>query len=279
VSPTPGSDWLTDLAIVAGRRRYPDRHLLYQGVVHHGTVQLTGKVADSTLQQLQVEHYAGGELVRIQVVPLRRGKFSCPVDLHRGHNDLVLGTFDASGRAQARHVVFRTHFREWVEIFLVALSMALVLKALVAQAFVIPSESMRPTLEKGDRILVDKFFYHLEEPRRGDLVVFDSVEEPGTFFVKRVIGLPGERVTVAGTEVFLDDRPLSEPYREMARSLDAEPEVTPQSHLVEPEHLYMLGDDRLNSRDSRVWGTLPRTRVVGRALLRYWPPQRLGILR
>lgn len=279
MSPPPGSDWLTDLAIVAGRRRYPDRHLLYQGVVHHGTVQLAGKVLDPALQQLQVEHYAGGKLVRIQVVPLRRGKFSCPLDLHRGHNDLVLGTFDASGRAQARHVVFRTRLREWVEIFLVALAMALVLKALVAQAFVIPSESMRPTLERGDRILVDKFFYHLEAPRRGDLVVFDSLEEPGTFFVKRVIGLPGERVTVAGTEVFLDDRPLAEPYREVARPLAPAPDATPRAHQVEPDHLFLLGDDRLNSRDSRVWGTLPRSRVVGRALLRYWPPQRLGLLR
>lgn len=279
MSPQPGPEWLTDLAIVAGRRRYPDRHLLYQGVVHHGTVQLTGKVVDPGLQQLQVEHYAGGELVRIHVVPLRRGKFSCPLELHRGHNDLVLGTFDASGRAQARHVVFRTHLREWVEIFLVALAMALVLKALVAQAFVIPSESMRPTLEEGDRILVDKFFYHLEEPRRGDLVVFDSLEEPGTFFVKRVIGLPGEQVTVAGTEVYLDDRPLAEPYRDVAGQLAADPEASPQAQLVEPDHLFLLGDNRLNSRDSRVWGTLPRTRVVGRALLRYWPPHRLGLLR
>ena len=279
MSPAPGSEWLTDLAIAAGRRRYPDRHLLYQGVVHHGSVHLTGKVLDPSLQQLQVEHYAGGELVRIQVVPLRRGKFSCPLDLHRGHNDLVLGTFDASGRAQARHVVFRTHFREWVEIFLVALAMALVLKALIAQAFVIPSESMQPTLLEGDRILVDKFFYHLEAPRRGDLVVFDSLEDPGTFFVKRVIGLPGERVTVAGTEVFLDDRPLAEPYRDVSSQLAPPPDEVPSSHLVELEHLYLLGDNRLNSRDSRVWGTLPHSRVVGRALLRYWPPHRLGLLR
>lgn len=290
-------EWLRDLEIVAGSRRYPNRHLLYQGVVHEGRVRLEGLVDDPTVQQVQVEHYAGKDLVQIKVVPLRRnrpegaapftpyregpegpGRFFCYLDLRRGHNDIVVGTFDTSGRAQARHLVYRSRLREWAEVFLVALAMALIMRAFLVQAFRIPSESMRPTLEERDRILVDKFFYHLDEPRRGDLVVFDSPDDPGTFYIKRVVGLPGETVTMDGDDVLLDGRPLAEEYR-TAGPLGRRPDQAVKVWPVEPQHYFLLGDNRPNSSDSRVWGTLPRNRIVGRAVLRYWPPPRAGLLR
>jgi signal peptidase I len=165
------------------------------------------------------------------------------------------------------------------EIFLVALAMAMVLRAFLLQAFVIPSVSMLPTLQQRDRILVDKFFYQFEDPRRGDLVVFDSPEKPGTFFVKRIVGLPGEVVSMTGPDVLIDGQPLAENYRDDAPTRRGEGGGTTRQWQVPSGQFFMLGDNRPGSSDSRTWGCLPRGRIAGRALIRYWPMGRFGVLR
>ena len=175
---------------------------------------------------------------------------------------------------------------------------ALVLKTYVAQAFYIPSESMEPKLEKGDRVIVSKLSYRLESPSRGDVVVFHppipqpedqsslpvrviheafeaiGVRHPGDdTFIKRVIGLPDEIVEGRTGRVFVDGEPLEEPYLESGV-------VTADFKGVHvgSDELFVMGDNRPNSSDSRSFGPIGRSSVVGEATTLAWPPPRAGFL-
>ena len=184
--------------------------------------------------------------------------------------------------------------RELVVLVITALLIAVGVKTVVAQAFYIPSGSMLPQLQVGDRIVVSKLAYHLHDPHRGDIVVFDApigpnakakttdalplrivrgllqsvgVAAPSTDeFVKRVIGLPGETVEGHGGHVFVDNRELVEPYLPPGTiSGDFAPVVVPKGRL------WVMGDNRQNSADSRVFGAISKNLVVGRAFVRIWP--------
>jgi signal peptidase I len=182
----------------------------------------------------------------------------------------------------------------------VAVVVAVVVKALIAQAFYIPSRSMVPQLQVNDRVVVSKLAYRLHPPRRGDIVVFEAPasEQPprrengnsiggvlrgaaqaigmlqtSTDFVKRVIGLPGDTVEGRGGHVYVNGQYLFEPY--LPRGV-----LTSQFGpvRVEPGHLWVMGDDRGDSRDSRVFGPIPRSKVIGRTIWRVWPPGHLSFL-
>ncbi|HEY0590626.1 MAG TPA: signal peptidase I [Thermoanaerobaculia bacterium] len=142
---------------------------------------------------------------------------------------------------------------------------ALVVRATLLQAYSIPSGSMSPTLEAGDHILVTPMTRYLggESPRRGDVVVFRNPEVGPGFFVKRVIALPGEHVEIRDGNVRIDGRVLEEPWTgEATRGT--------LSDIVPAEHVFVLGDHRGDSIDSRVWGVLPSGRIVGRARVIFW---------
>lgn len=166
---------------------------------------------------------------------------------------------------------------EFLEALLFAVVLVfLIIRPFIVQAFYIPSESMMPTLLKNDRILVNKFIYRFSEPHRGDIIVFKappqaSPEEKD--FIKRVIGLPGDIVEVRGGVVYINNKPLKEDYILEPPMMDIPPVKVP------PRHLYVLGDNRNNSRDSRYWGFLDRSRVLGKAWVIFWPPQRISLLR
>ena len=172
-----------------------------------------------------------------------------------------------------------------------ALVVAILVKTFVAQAFFIPSESMLPQLEVGDRIVVSKLAYRLHDPNRGDIVVFDSptprrepedplpervlrglVEAVGVVapstdeFVKRVVALPGERVEGRGGHVYVDGREVVEPYLPAGTATAEFAPVT-----VPPDALWVMGDNRPNSADSRTFGPIRRSTVVGRVVFRVWP--------
>lgn len=157
--------------------------------------------------------------------------------------------------------------------------LALGIRTFVAEARWIPSESMVPTLKINDKLIVDKLSYHFTSPQRGDIVVFSPTDEiqkenPNLkdAFIKRVIGLPGDKVEVKGERVYINDRPLQERYVEDAPQYQFGPVVVPSdSYLV-------LGDNRNNSYDSHYWGFVPRDHIIGRALVRFWPPNRIGEL-
>ena len=174
---------------------------------------------------------------------------------------------------------------------------AFLLKTMVAQAFYIPSESMLPQLEVDDRVVVSKIAYRLHPPRRGDIVVFDCPEsacrhrqpapsrsgwrrflrsvgegvgvvQPSTEeFIKRVVALPGETVEGRGGDVFVNGRRLLEPYLPAGTATGDFKAVR-----VPAGRLWVMGDNRGNSSDSRVFGAIPRSSVVGRTVLKVWPP-------
>lgn len=168
---------------------------------------------------------------------------------------------------------------EWVLIVAGALVVAVVIKATLVQAFYIPSESMVPTLHVGDRVLVNKLSYRLHDVHRGDIVVFErpSAEADPQIrdLIKRVIGLPGEMIEARGGQVYINGRALAEPYLrpEMRNATQNLPR-----QLVPPDHVFVLGDNRTNSRDSRIFGPIPERLIVGRAFVRVWPLTDLSLL-
>ncbi len=167
---------------------------------------------------------------------------------------------------------------EWVLLVFSALAIALIIKTFLFQAFYIPSESMTPTLLKNDRVLVNKLSYHLHSVHRGDIVVFKAPKgiDPGIKdLVKRVIALPGE--TVEGRSdghVYIDGRMLSEPY--LPRGTITEP--TFAARRIPADCYWVMGDNRGNSKDSRVFGCIRKSEIVGRVFFRIWPLNRLDIL-
>ncbi len=155
-----------------------------------------------------------------------------------------------------------------------AVLLAIVLRIFVVQAFTIPSGSMIPTLLVGDYILVNKFIYHFRPVARGDIVVFRSPEDPSRDYIKRVIGLPGEEVALKDGTVFIQDRSLDEPY--VMSSSDGpwagwhSPRENWGPKVIPAGKYFVLGDNRANSRDSRVWGFLDDARIRGRAFIIYF---------
>jgi len=149
------------------------------------------------------------------------------------------------------------------------------IRTFVAEARYIPSGSMEPTLQVNDRLIVDKLGYHFKSPQRGDIVVFsptDTLEKQNFHdaFIKRLIGLPGETVEVKGGRVYVNNQPLRENYIKENPDYHWGPQTVPQgSYLV-------LGDNRNNSYDSHYWGFVPRDKIIGRAIIRFWPVGRVG---
>ncbi len=125
--------------------------------------------------------------------------------------------------------------------------------------------SMTPTLQNGEFVLVNRLAYQLGSPTRGDIIVFRSVNQPDLYLIKRIIGVPGDTISIGGGRVVVDGTTLVEPY------IKAEPQYS--GHWAVPEgYVFVLGDNRNNSEDSHVWGLLPLNNVIGKALLIYWPP-------
>ena len=151
----------------------------------------------------------------------------------------------------------------------------------VAQPVVVEGVSMVPQLENGERLLVNKLIYydiksvswgHIE---RGDIVVFWYPDDPKKSYVKRVVGLPGETIAIRNGRVFVDRQELNEPYLSLNhnQSLKNEPAVKVKDH-----HYFVMGDNRDNSSDSRVWGPVPSKYIYGKAFFRYWKPSGLGFI-
>jgi signal peptidase I len=167
----------------------------------------------------------------------------------------------------------------WVEgLQTIGLSVVLALgiRTFVAEARYIPSGSMLPTLEINDRLVVEKISYHFNPPVRGDIVVFWPPEnlfpagKRRDAFIKRIIGLPGDTIEITDGTVFINGEALEEDY------IEAEPEYTWGPETVPPDQYLVLGDNRNSSFDSHSWGFVPRENIIGRAVVRFWPPSRVG---
>jgi signal peptidase I len=181
---------------------------------------------------------------------------------------------------------------DWVVTITFAIAFVLAFEAEVAKPYRIPSPSMEPTLHcarpttfclgsVNDRIIANRLAYRFSSPKRGQIVVFTApasaskcgASDGGTTFVKRLIGLPGDTVSERDGFVFINGKPLSEPYVDPALR-DHQTDSWPR---IAPGHYFFLGDDRANSCDSRVWGTVPRSSLIGPAIVTYWPPSRWAV--
>jgi len=167
---------------------------------------------------------------------------------------------------------------EWFKSLIWAVAIALFIRAFLIGNFKIPSTSMVPTLKVGDRLLSNNIIYKIRPPKRGEVVIFKYPEDPKRDFVKRMIGLPGEKVMIKDGRIFINGMPVEEEsiagryyYSEGYYGNGEEIEVPPDSY-------YVLGDNSINSKDSRYWGFVPKKNLVGRALFTYWPPWRMGFV-
>ncbi|HSV32190.1 MAG TPA: signal peptidase I [Atribacteraceae bacterium] len=180
-------------------------------------------------------------------------------------------------RSKRKEVVW-----EWVKTGLWAAVIAWFMINFVVQSFFIPTSSMEPTIIPGQRILAAKFWYRFTDPQRGDIIVFREPAERSQGrarerLVKRVVGLPGERVRIENGQILINDQPLNEEFSErvyLAVGYYGSREV-----IVPEGTYYVLGDNSINSLDSRIWGFVPRNTILGRGFFTFWPLTRLGLLR
>jgi signal peptidase I len=173
---------------------------------------------------------------------------------------------------------------DWVITLAVAIGFVLVFEAEVAKPFRVPSSSMEPTLHCArpgdgctarfnDRVIANRLAYRFGSPKRGQIVVFHAPAHAcglGGVFVKRLIGLPGDVVSERHGDVYVNGKALKEPYVKPQFRDDE----TQTWSRVPPDHYFFMGDDRINSCDSRIWGTVPRSSLIGPVLFVYWPPNR-----
>lgn len=167
--------------------------------------------------------------------------------------------------------------KDTAQVLFFAVLLTVVLRSYVVEARQIPSGSMIPTLQIGDRLLVDKITYKFGELRHSDIVVFSpppegQVGEIKNDYIKRIIGLPGDKIEVINRKVFLNGKEIKEPYVAEA------PEYSYGPAIVPDDALFVMGDNRNNSFDSHAWGFLPMANIKGRAFFRFWPPNRIGII-
>jgi signal peptidase I len=185
----------------------------------------------------------------------------------------------------------RRMFAEYGVILIVALAVAFLLQAFVVKPYRIPSSSMVPTLDPHDRVLVARFLYRFTSPAHGDIVVFKYPLDTRVVFIKRLIGLPGDTLSLREGHVYRNGVELHEPYvvkvgDETAPTLPAtpvdgstmsEPWSLNRPYTVPPHTYFMMGDNRIDSDDSRVWGPVPARDLIGKAFLIYWPLDRIGV--
>jgi signal peptidase I len=201
----------------------------------------------------------------------------------------------AAGKRRARKGSSRSFWKELPILIVVALVVAVLIKTFLVQAFYIPSGSMNDTLLEGDRVMVNKLAYRFGDPARGDVVVFDSPMEvdadgetifgavvrhvaeslglssPDSALIKRIIALGGETLEVRENRVYVDGSALDEPYlKEGSWMPDYGPVTVPEGQV------FVMGDNRSSSSDSRVFGPISEDEIVGKAFVRVWPPSRWG---
>lgn len=172
-------------------------------------------------------------------------------------------------------VSFGKTILSYVEIVIFAFILSWGLRSAVVQASIIPTGSMLPTIQLQDRVIVDKLLFKLSTIKRGDIIVFhplSDVDSSGVPWIKRIIGLPREKVEIKDGKVIINETKLNEPYEMEKPDYSFGPIIVPENSY------FVLGDNRNNSLDSHYWGVLPAENIIGKASLRYWPLNRFGYL-
>ena len=172
----------------------------------------------------------------------------------------------------------RAFARDVVSFALIALIIVMPIRWFIAQPFIVRGASMEPTFQNGEYLIVDQLSYRFHEPERGDVVILKYPRDESVYFIKRIIGLPGETIELQGTKVIIrrgadiDALTLDQGY-----VLDSENRPEYATYILGPDEYFVMGDNRNESSDSRVWGPLPKRDLVGRALLRLFPPNTISL--
>lgn len=163
---------------------------------------------------------------------------------------------------------------KFLDSFVVAIVIAMVIKAFILQTYTIPSGSMLETLQLGDFIIVNRLSYSFSQPQNNDVIVFEYPLDPTKDFIKRVIGVPGDKVKLVDKTLWINGQIKDEPYKKITNSMSLEGEITTKDNFEEfvvPEGVvFVMGDNRDNSYDSRFWGFVPIDKIKGKALITYW---------
>ena len=170
------------------------------------------------------------------------------------------------------------------ETLVIALSIFLIVYLFLMQPHQVNGQSMIPNFESGDYVLTDKISYRLGEPQRGDVVVFHAPSSAhcpqgtGCDFIKRVVGLPGELVEIKDSQIFVNSESLGEVYIPDEFQTEAGSFTRNKSVSLGDNQYFVVGDNRPHSSDSRVWGPIDKSMIVGKAFFRYWPPETMGVI-
>lgn len=168
---------------------------------------------------------------------------------------------------------------EWAKVIVLALLISMPIRIFIAEPFIVSGASMDPTFATGQFLIVDRLTYRLDKPSRGDVVVFQYPNDPSTYFIKRIVGLPGETIKIADGIISVTDLSVSE-----EATILEEPYIdsSHRSHedllaILGPNEYFVMGDNRKESSDSRTWGPLDEQRIVGRPIMRLFPVSKLSI--
>jgi signal peptidase I len=192
------------------------------------------------------------------------------MDKELAENKKIHEQRETTGEKRGEFVVF---LKELPVLIITAVILAWLIKSFVVQPFYIPSGSMEPTLYPGDRVLVNKFLYDFREPSKTDVIVFLPPGSDDKDYIKRIVATEGEEIEVKNGQVYVNGKTKSESYIiNQYNASNYGPKRIPS------ENVFVMGDNRPNSRDGREFGPLPTKRIVGKAFMIYWPPQRIQLL-
>lgn len=171
------------------------------------------------------------------------------------------------------------NFYEIFKTIAVMFLLAFVIRAYIVQTFVVEGQSMQPNFHDGEYLLIDKVSYRFNQPQRGDVVVFISPEDQKLHFIKRVIGLPGEAVEITQNRIFINNNQIQEDYlRRGEQTLIGDNFINDFKTVIPQDHYFVLGDNRQNSKDSRLIGLIPKQSIVGRAFVVIYPLKNFSLV-
>jgi signal peptidase I len=190
-----------------------------------------------------------------------------------------VNAWNPSSEPRPHKSTFWHNVREWIQVIIIALVISLPIRFFIAEPFVVDGASMDPAFATGQFLIVDRLSYRLNDPSRGDVTVFKYPNNPSVYYIKRIIGLPGETVTIKDGKVSIinSEHPkgftLTEPYIDSKHvSHDA------LTTTLQPSQYFVMGDNRAESSDSRVWGPLEENLIIGRPIVRLFPITKVSFL-
>lgn len=179
--------------------------------------------------------------------------------------------------SQKKTVSFKDHVIDFFQTLVVFAAIGTAIYWLVAQPHKVSGSSMFPNFKNGDYIITDKISYRLSDPKRGDIVVFKNPKDETQDFIKRILGVPGDRIKVQSGKIFLNGIELEEPYLNNIVTNPGSFLREGEEKTVEAGHYITIGDNRPASSDSREWGQITREEIIGRVFFRYWPATEVGL--